>query len=172
MEMYSIYGLYSTNQPKKIRYVGQTKNPELRLKDHINAALKGKKSILYDWMGNEIKEGYHIRMTIFTQCESYEKNKMEKLYIEKHKGDLLNTSANEENSTYNLHTQLSILKEELEELKENRQEIIIEKIVEKKVYPEPTYAPTKMPGENRKSRKNNPVFKKSYQDAFRFLNGG
>jgi hypothetical protein len=185
MELHSIYGLFSTREPKKIRYVGQTKEPTARLKTHHRDASNGKKNILYDWVRMEIQEGYHIRMTILDQCDMYEKNSLERSYIEKYKEHLLNTTANNNNSPYILHNQLSAVKEELEKVKESKvekveviktvvveKEVIVEKVIEKKVYAEPTYVNTNLPGENRKMRRENKTLQQPYMDAFRLLNGG
>ena len=185
MEIHSIYGIYSTQHPKKIRYVGQSKHPTTRLKGHLGSARNGTTSILYDWMRNEMENGYYIRMTIFEQCDMYQKNSLEREYIDKYKGDLLNTSAYEENSTYNLHNQVSALKDELEKVKDSKiekvevvktvvveKEVIVEKIIGKRVYTNPTYVNTNLPGENGKMRRTNKTLQQPFKDAFKFLNGG
>jgi predicted RNase H-like nuclease (RuvC/YqgF family) len=116
MKPYYIYGLYSTRFSKKnfthkIKYVGKTDNPKIRLRTHLHSATNGKESILYDWIRNEIGKGGTIEMTLLHQCEKSEILNQEKAYIEKYKSGLLNTVSNPLHTVSHLKKQISTLRE-------------------------------------------------------------
>lgn len=64
-----IYGLYSSENPELIRYIGYTYNPDKRMKEHI----KESKYMLYrkhNWIQGVLKDGFTIGMNIL-RCVPY-----------------------------------------------------------------------------------------------------
>lgn len=51
-----IYGLYSSEEPEVIRYIGYSKNPIKRLKDHLSDS-KYLKTYKHKWIQSELKKG-------------------------------------------------------------------------------------------------------------------
>ena len=105
-----IYGLYSTqylNISKNklpIKYIGRTDNPKTRLQSHIRDGIRGKNSPLCIWIKLVLDKGYEIKMTLLHQCDIFEVNKQEKIFIEEYKtNNLLNISNNERRSSTELY---------------------------------------------------------------------
>jgi DNA polymerase I-like protein with 3'-5' exonuclease and polymerase domains len=111
-KLHYIYGLYSTlhakkNYPDKIKYIGQSKSPEVRLKAHLNSAKKGAKGILYEWMRQQMERGAEIKMTLLQQCDREEINRIEKEFIVKHKSSLLNNLNNPNHTLEHLKKEIA-----------------------------------------------------------------
>lgn len=124
-----IYGLYSTlyskkTYPDKIKYIGQTKSPEARLKSHIQTAHKGTKGILYEWIREHTDKGGEIKMTLLYQCEKEEINKVEKEYILKYKSSLLNEKNNPNNSLANLKKEIKGVRRSFLDTKEQLNKLL------------------------------------------------
>lgn len=79
----NIYGLVSTENNNKIRYVGKTKfNIEKRLKEHINGALKyNKKTYKDNWIRKVYKDGFEVKIKLIEECNSDEWKEKECFWI-------------------------------------------------------------------------------------------
>jgi hypothetical protein len=100
-KLHYVYGLYSTrfqknNYPERIKYIGRTDNPTVRLTSHINSAKNGKLSPLYEWIRKEIDKGGEIKITLLHQCSKDEIIECEKRLIKENKHKkLLNIDHND-----------------------------------------------------------------------------
>jgi len=66
--------------------------------------MNGKNSPLYIWIKLVLDKGYEIKMTLLHQCDIFEVNKQEKIFIEEYKSNnLLNISNNERRSPTELY---------------------------------------------------------------------
>ena len=96
MEKTNIYGLYSTRDEKKIRYIGKSNNLKLRLKGHIWTSINYESNTYKScWIRKEINDGYEIKYKILETCNLDEWVSKEIEYISKyenltnhHKGGL------------------------------------------------------------------------------------
>jgi hypothetical protein len=120
-EIHYVYGLYSTRKKdevgmERVKYVGRSSNPNLRLKQHLNSLGKTD-SILYRWMVLELSKGFEIKLTILEQCYKHEVVEKEKEWIKnisKHR-KLLNTSINDRNSVNKLTDEIKSIKRKMME---------------------------------------------------------
>ncbi len=78
-----VYGLYSTEKPKDIRYVGQTvQKVETRFRSHLYDVNRvSKRRPLLDWIKNVQRKGFRVEFTILNQKATWEKS--EKFLIKK-----------------------------------------------------------------------------------------
>jgi len=88
-----IYGLFSKNNPKIIKYIGKADNPEYRLKRHIHNtkySSKSNKKLTHKdyWL---IKENFEIGYIILEECDYNIWQEREKYYLSKFE-NLTNTS--------------------------------------------------------------------------------
>jgi predicted GIY-YIG superfamily endonuclease len=91
----TIIYIYTLNDPtnNNVYYVGKTNNPKNRYKQHVyEAKHTRKKTKLYQWMGQLLKNGQKPIMDIIDEVEVEQWESTEQLHINNHKnnGHLLN----------------------------------------------------------------------------------
>lgn len=102
---YTPYYVYALMCPliKEIKYIGQSKNPQNRLKQHIS----NPSPLLESWINKLKNKGKEPILTILETGEKYNICELEKKYIEQYsKNSLLNINSNDKNSTVNLKKQI------------------------------------------------------------------
>lgn len=80
--MIYIYGLYSTDE-NNIRYVGKTNNLQKRLKEHILAAKRNRKTHRDNWILKNLKENNNINIKLLEECSNENWQEKEKYWISK-----------------------------------------------------------------------------------------
>lgn len=85
-----IYGLYSSNNPNQIRYVGKANNPKERLRHHLFESKRGKTHKCC-WIRSELEKGFNILYKILDECPYDKWPDYENKYINEYK-NLTNTS--------------------------------------------------------------------------------
>jgi hypothetical protein len=64
-----IYCLYSSDEPKKIRYIGKSNTPNIRLKKHIQESKRINKTHKHKWINKKISKGHSIKIKILKIVE-------------------------------------------------------------------------------------------------------
>ena len=105
-----IYGLYSTENSDKIRYIGKTKcSLSKRLNEHLNGALKRNCNTHKDnWIRDAYRNGYKVNIKLVEECDDSNWEERERYWIKNIEGltnltdggdgghgDLYNVSYNE-----------------------------------------------------------------------------
>jgi hypothetical protein len=64
-----IYCLFSSDEPEKIRYIGKSDTPSIRLKKHIQESKRINLTHKHKWINKKISEGHIIKMNILKIVE-------------------------------------------------------------------------------------------------------
>lgn len=79
---------------KVVRYVGQTKNPQIRLSQHKQVADSQSKNATRRWIGGVLDRDGEIEIEVIEECECYDATERERywlLYYRKKGHPLTNT---------------------------------------------------------------------------------
>jgi len=111
---YYVYGLVDPGT-KKIRYIGKTKNPNKRAKDHFRGS---KLPLLKKWIEDLKIKGKEPIFTILETIQKPEVNEREKFYIEQYKdNNLFNVNWNVKQTPEHLNLRIFMLERENSHLK-------------------------------------------------------
>ena len=64
-----IYSLVSSDEPDRVRYIGKSDTPNVRLKKHIQESKRIDSTHKHKWINKKISEGYTINMKILKIVE-------------------------------------------------------------------------------------------------------
>jgi len=67
---YYLYGLYSSERPEIIRYIGYTSSPKQRLSDHIKDINRTRvKTFKKNWISKVLKNGHEVKMIVLFETQ-------------------------------------------------------------------------------------------------------